>query len=62
MIGDHDRPILVSLRLRLQPRTLAWLERLEITTGDDPETMIASMLEMIRVDDEIAHHEDRSQH
>jgi len=35
--------------------TVAWLARLSRVTGDRPEAIVASMLRMIRVDDQTAH-------
>lgn len=56
------RPKKDHLRLRLDPATSAWLRRLQRLTGDDPATMILSMLQQIRIDDERAHNEERILH
>ena len=40
---------------RLDPPTVEWLERLSRVTGDPIPDIIASMLRMIRLDDEQAH-------
>lgn len=56
---DEDDIEIVPMELPLDRHTLAWLARLHRVTGDAPAYLIASMLRMIRVDDETAHVADR---
>ena len=49
---------LVPLDVPLDAATIAWLARLARATGDHPADMVASMLRMIRIDDEAAHPAD----
>jgi hypothetical protein len=44
----------VVVPVPLPPEEWLWLQRLRLTTGDDPSKIIASMLRAIRVDDEQA--------
>jgi hypothetical protein len=45
---------IVPLDVPLDAATIAWLARLSRATGDHPADMVASMLRMIRIDDEAA--------
>ena len=48
---EEDLPVPLNRELR------AWLARLSRATGDPPRKIVASMLHMIRTDDEALHHE-----
>jgi len=49
----------IVLMLPLPASEWFWLRRLQEVTGDHPSAIVASMLRMIRVDDEAAHEEDK---
>ena len=51
---------IVPLDVPLDADTIAWLARLVRATGDGPAEIVASMLRMIRIDDEAAHPGDRA--
>ena len=56
---ESDDVEVVPMELPLDRRTIAWLARLHRVTGDRPADIIASMLEMIRIDDEMEHNPKR---
>jgi hypothetical protein len=51
---DEDVEV-VPFELPIDRDTIAWLARLSRVTGDAPAALVASMLRMIRLDDEQAH-------
>ena len=51
---ENEATEIVPLDLELDAATIAWLARLSRATGDRPADMVASMLRMIRIDDEAA--------
>ena len=51
---ENEITEVVPLDLELDAATIAWLARLARATGDHPADMVASMLRMIRIDDEAA--------
>lgn len=53
--SEEDDVEVVPMELPLDRATIAWLARLHNLTGDHPRIMIASMLRMIRTDDEALH-------
>lgn len=53
--SEEDEVEVVPMELPLDRATIAWLAHLHNLTGDHPRIMIASMLRMIRVDDEALH-------
>ena len=54
-LTPENEPVeVVPLDVPLDPATIAWLARLVRVTGDPPAEIVASMLRMIRIDDEAA--------
>ena len=53
---------IVPLDVPLDADTIAWLARLARATGDRPADMVASMLRMIRIDDEYMEGEGKTRH
>ncbi len=51
---ENESLEVVPLDVPLDARTIAWLARLARVTGDHPAEIVASMLKMIRIDDEAA--------
>lgn len=51
---ENENVEVVPLDVPLDPATIAWLARLARVTGDHPADIVASMLRMIRIDDEAA--------
>lgn len=58
---DEDVEV-VPMELPLDRRTVRWLARLHSLNGQHPAEIVASMLRLIRIDDEIANEEDRAAH
>ena len=54
-LEDDDDHGYLTVSLPIDKATVEWLDKLSAVTGDRPEALIASMLQMIRVDDEAAH-------
>ena len=60
---DNDNNLeIVPLDVPLDAATIAWLARLVRVTGDGPAEIVASMLRMIRIDDEAADAGDQTKH
>ncbi len=55
---ENEDVEIVPLDVPLDAATIMWLARLARATGDHPADMVASMLRMIRIDDEAAHPAD----
>ena len=59
---ENEATEIVPLDLELDAATIAWLARLSRATGDRPADMVASMLRMIRIDDEYMEGEGKTRH
>ena len=59
---ENEATEIVPLDLELDAATIAWLARLARATGDHPADMVASMLRMIRIDDEYMEGEGKTRH
>jgi hypothetical protein len=62
LMPENEPLEVVPLDVPLDPATIAWLARLVRATGDPPAEIVASMLRMIRIDDQAAHAEDQTKH
>jgi hypothetical protein len=60
LLRESPIPIFMMEIISLDPATSQWLRKLAIDTGDAPAMLIASMLRLIRMDDEAANSEEAS--
>ena len=59
---ENDNLEIVPLDVPLDAATIAWLAQLARATGDGPAEIVASMLRMIRIDDEAADGDGQTRH